>query len=103
MQPIKKQNKHYQKSLCIVNKFSSSQLRSYVFSDGKLIPIRAEMAQRQISNNDNNMLFHLPSASIQVQLSNDEKQKNSNNTVKQHPCNSNVDNELENRHNDNSF
>ena len=98
---------------------SSNQLRSYVFSDGKLIPIQAEMAQRQISNNDNNMLFHLPPASIQVQSNNDEKQKNNNDTMDQltqqqsvqslighcrvAAFNSNVDNELENRHNDSSF
>ena len=98
---------------------SSNQLRSYLFSDGKLISIQAEMAQRQISNNDNNMLFHLPPASFQVQSNTDEKQKNNNDTmdqlkqqqsvqslmdtVEQQPCNSNVDNELENRHNDNSF
>ena len=96
---------------------SSNQLRSYVFSYGKLILIQAEMTQSQISNNDNNMLFHLLPASFQVQSNNDKKQKSNNetmdqikqqqsvqssmDTVEQQPCISNVDNELENRHNDN--
>ena len=83
MQPIKKQSKHCQKSLRKVKMSSSNQLRSYVFSNGKLIPIQAEMAQRQISNNDNNMLFYLLPASIQVQSNNDEKQKNNNDTMDQ--------------------
>ena len=63
---------------------SSSQLRSYAFSDGKLIPIHAEMTQSQVSNNNNNnMLFHLPPASIQVRSNNDVKQKSNNDTMDQ--------------------
>ena len=87
-------------------------------SDRKLISIQAEMAQSHISNN-NKMLFHLPLAPIQVQSNNDEKQKSNNDTmdmvqqeqsvqsltdiVEQQPCNINVYNDVENRHNDNSF
>ena len=67
---------------------SSNHSTWYVFSDGKLILIQAEMARSQIShnnnnNNNNNMLFNLPPASIQVQSNNDEKQKSNNNTMDQ--------------------
>ena len=98
---------------------SSNQLTSYVFSDRKLIPMQAEMAQSQISDNNNTMFFHLSPASIQVQSNNDKKQKSNNETTdqihqqqsvqsltdiaEQQPGNSNADNDLENSHNDNSF
>ena len=98
---------------------SSNQLTSYVFSDRKLIPMQAEMAQSQISDNNNSMFFHLSPASIQVQSNNDKKQKSNNETTdqihqqqsvqslmdiaEQQPGNGNADNDLENRHNDNSF
>ena len=55
----KQQNKgfhkmiHYEKS----KMFSSNQLASYVFNDGKLIPIQSEMTQSQIRNN--NTFFNL--------------------------------------------
>lgn len=61
----------------------------------------------------------MPLAPIQVQSNNDEKQKSNNDTmdmvqqeqsvqsltdiVEQQPCNINVYNDVENRHNDNSF
>ena len=65
---------------------SSNQLTSHASSDGKLIPIQAEITQSQVSNkknnNNNNMLFHLPPASIQVQSNIDEKQKSNNHCVK---------------------
>lgn len=62
---------------------SSNKLISYAFSDVKLIPIQAEVAQSQINNNNNNMLFHLLPLSIQVQSSNDKKQKGNNVTMDQ--------------------
>ena len=76
---------------------SSNNSTWYVFSDGKLILIQAEMARSRIShinnnnnkkkkkknnNNNNNMLFNFPPASIQVQ-SNNEKQKSNNDTMDQ--------------------
>ena len=86
------------------------------FCDGKLIPIDTER-QSQLSNN--NMLFHLPPTSIQVQSNNDEKQKSNSNTidqvqqqqpvlslmdiVEQKPCNNKVYNDVQNRHNDNKL
>ena len=64
---------------------SSNQLISYAFSDVKLIPIQAEMAQSQISHNNSNMLFRLPPASIKVQSNKDEKQKSNNDTMDKVP------------------
>ena len=46
---------------------SSNQLMLCAFSDGKLIPTQEEIAKSQVSNNNDNMLFHLPPASFQVQ------------------------------------
>ena len=83
MQPISKKKQTLSNIAVKVKMSNSNQLRSHAFSDGKLIPIQVEMAQRQISNNDNNMFFHLPPASIQVQSNNDEKQKNNNDTMDQ--------------------
>ena len=98
---------------------SSNRMMFYVFSDGKLIQIRAEIAQSQISDGNNNMLFHFPPAPVQVQSNNYEKQKSNDDTtdqlqqhqsvqslikiVEQQPCNSTVDNNVENRYNENSF
>ena len=62
---------------------SSNRMIFYVFSDGKLIQIRAEIAQSQISDDNNNMLFHFPAASVQVQSNNDEKQKSNDDTTDQ--------------------
>ena len=48
----------------------SNQLALYVFSDGELTPIPTQMAQSQISNNNNNgTLFNLLPALNQVQSS----------------------------------
>ena len=63
MRPIKKQNKHCQISL--------------------LIQIRAEIAQSQISDDNNNMLFHFLAAPVQVQSNNYEKQKSNDDTTDQ--------------------
>ena len=95
---------------------SSNQLRSYAFNDGKLIPIHAKMIQSQVSYNNNNMLFHLRPASIEDQSNNDVKQKSNNETMDQVQqqqslmdivekplCNSNANNDVENRDNNNSF
>ena len=98
---------------------NNNQLTFSAFSDEKLIPIQAEMTQGQISNNNNIMLFHFPLASIHVQPNNDEKQNSNNDTmnqvqqqqsiqslmdiVKYQPCTSNADNDVKNKHNDNSF
>ena len=62
---------------------SSNQLMSCAFSDGKLIPTQEEIAKSQVSNNNDNMLFHLPPASFQVQWKNDEKQTSNNYTMDQ--------------------
>ena len=92
---------------------SSNQLTLYVFSDGKLIPIQEEMAQSQIGDNNNIRLFQSPPALIQVQSNNNEKQKSNNDTMDQvqeqslqslmHILDNDVDNDVENRHNYNSF
>ena len=78
----------------------------HVFTDGKCIPIQVEMAHGQVSNINNNILFHRSPAPIQVQSNNDEKQKSNNDTMdqvqqkhsvqslmdiaEQQPCNSNA-------------
>ena len=63
---------------------SSNRMIFYIFSDGKLIQIRAEIAQSQISDDDNNnMLFHFPAAPVQVQSNNYEKQKSNDDTTDQ--------------------
>ena len=64
-------------------KMSSSSKTLYVFSDGKFIAIQVEMAHGQISNINNNILFHRSPAPIQVQSNNDEKQKSNNDTMDQ--------------------
>ena len=85
---------------------SSSSQTLYVFGDGKFIPIQVEMAHGQVSNINNNILFHRSPAPIQVQSNNDEKQKSNNDTMdqvqqkhsvqslmdiaEQQPCNSNA-------------
>ena len=103
----------------------SNQLTSYEFSDGQFILIQGETAQSQklviiiTMELNNKMLFHLPPASIQVQSHIDERQKSNSDTmdqvqhqqsvrcstdiVEQQLRDSYVDNDIENRHNDDSF
>ena len=65
------------------NAESSNQLMSCAFSNGKLIPTQKEIAKIQVTKNNDNILFHLPPASFQVQSNNDEKQSSNNNAMDQ--------------------
>ena len=46
---------------------STNQLTSHVFSDKKLTPLQAEMAQIQIGKN-NKMLFHLITVLVEINV-----------------------------------